>query len=260
MTNDENIFLEKGLLEQYALDMCSPDERLEVESMLASSERVRSEYEQIQIGIERLAKSRAVSPPSSLRHAILSDLEEESPVRSIRETPSSPNVSWLRTAAVIAAIAAIGMIVKQGMDINKLQSTIAGLESKSDHHEQENLVLKETILDLKERTAFISATGTKKILLEQEQSDLQLVAYWNEDRESGLLDVSRVPKAPSGKCFQLWADVEGEMMPVAVLRSGGSELQVADFHANAESLNITLEDLPGADHATVSALVTSAGV
>jgi len=108
----------------------------------------------------------------------------------------------------------------------------------------------------------LGETNTKKLKLVGEDVNLEVITYWNDASKKAYVDVSGLPKAPEGKCYQLWADVHGEMLSVGVLAKAddASSFSEVAHYAEAESLNITLEDLPGSDHATVSALVTSTPV
>ncbi|NND95069.1 MAG: anti-sigma factor [Flavobacteriales bacterium] len=265
MTNEENIFLDSGLLEQYTLDLCSDVERREVEQMLASSDLVREEYERIQEGMEILAKSRALTPPSGTKEGILARLEEEKtpviPIDGTTVANSGGPLLW-KLVAGIALLIALGLLFKQSNDLSELRAELEGLKSENLAQSETNDALRKSYELMSAEYAFTKDPQTSKVVLTESEvyDDLQLVAYWNEDAEKAILDVSAMPKAPEGKCFQLWADVHGEMISVAVISSESSDFQEGAFHADAESLNITLEDFPGSDHATVTALVTNAEV
>ena len=265
MTKEESIFLDSGLLELYALSSCSPKEAMEVERMLASSNIVRQEYDQIQIGIEVLAKSRSTSPPPGTRENILSQLSEE-----IDQTiPKNDNtVNTKETSKFWKVLTGLALLISLCLlffQINKnrsLEKEIEQLNKTMAQHSTEANTMNLALNDLQKEYDFLVNENTKKVVLSENQKyqDLQLVAYWNENEQKTLLDIKSMPKPPAGKCFQLWADVNGEMISVAVISNDKKQLQLGSFHVGAESLNITLEDAPGSKHATVTALVSSARV
>jgi hypothetical protein len=56
--------------------------------------------------------------------------------------------------------------------------------------------------------------------------------------------------------YQMWADVEGEMIDMGVI-SKSKTLMAMAYIDHAESLNITIEPAGGNDHPTVARLVTN---
>ncbi|NND95161.1 MAG: anti-sigma factor [Flavobacteriales bacterium] len=270
MNKEESIFLESGLLEQYALGLCNPVEMMEVEQMLESSALVSEKYEEIQDNFEKLAKIRAVRPPEEVRSKVLDFLNEEAeaPIVSMKEqyqspseTPEKRGGSLLRLAAGLALLICLSLLytqwnAKQELLVKNeaLQNELEGMRSEMDG-------IRTEVQSLTASMNFINDAETKKIkLADEEENDLRLIAYWNDSSEKAVLDISNMPNPPQGKCYQLWADVHGEMLSVAVISKPSSDFQEVRFYEEAESLNITLEDAPGSDHATVTALVTSAAV
>ncbi len=62
-----------------------------------------------------------------------------------------------------------------------------------------------------------------------------------------------LPLRPN-ETYQLWADVEGEMINMGLL-SSEEDLTPAIYISKAESFNITVEPAGGNDHPTVSNLI-----
>jgi anti-sigma-K factor RskA len=261
VTNEESIFLDSGLLEQYALNLCTSEESKEVESMLARSEEVRRHYEDIQRNLEQLAKVKAVKPPEHLRDEILNFINQDEDQGKVyqmggnKAEPLDRHSNMWAIAAGLALLVSLGFLFQQYQSTQQLRAQLESIEAarKTDS---------ERLTALQNEMAFLQDLETRPLVLstQSEEGAFKLTAYWNESEGQVLLDTKGVPPAPKGKCYQLWADVDGEMMSVAVLTSEGQVLTSATYYPEATSLNITMEDAPGSDHATVTALVVSVGV
>ena len=86
--------------------------------------------------------------------------------------------------------------------------------------------------------------------------DLKLVSFVNDKDKSVVITTSNLPELDDAHDYQMWADVEGEMINMGVIDTS-KELTAMTYIDHAESLNITIEPLGGNDHPTVSNLVTS---
>jgi len=117
---------------------------------------------------------------------------------------------------------------------------------------------------LTEQYAFINHTNTLPFVLQGgSQSTLhQVIVYWNETIQKSMLRVVDLPAIQSDETFQLWADVDGEMLSLGVFDPGQA---IADavpmsYLDNATSLNITIEPKGGSDHPDVSRLTASVAI
>ena len=68
---------------------------------------------------------------------------------------------------------------------------------------------------------------------------------------------------PKGKCLQMWGDLEGEMIPIAVIDNQDKSYQL-DLSSDFASLNLTIEDITddglGQTHPDVTQLVSSISI
>ena len=84
----------------------------------------------------------------------------------------------------------------------------------------------------------------------------KMLSYVNHTTKSVVVNTQRLPKLNNDEDYQMWADVEGEMINMGVI-SKSSQLLAMNYIDHAESLNITIEPSGGSEHPTVSRLVTN---
>ncbi len=258
MKESVKIFLESGLLESYLLGMTNAVETLEVEKYLREFPEVQAEYELLQNTIEKWAGKQFVAPPKGLKSDILTEINklEPTPVKSITSKPVRNK--WAIAAALTALILSMTTLYFWS-EKSSLQSANAQLENSLEDREQALLEQQESCRILEEQFHLLNDPNTKKFILNgnNKAPGFRAVAFWNEKTQQSYLNVASLPTLPKKQCFQLWADVEGKMVNVGVIKGEENKLVSIPFKINAESLNITIEPEGGSDHPTVSNLVSS---
>ena len=86
--------------------------------------------------------------------------------------------------------------------------------------------------------------------------DAKVISYVNHETKTVVVNAERLPKLDADHDYQMWADVEGEMINMGVI-SKDKNLVTMAYIDHAESLNITIEPAGGNDHPTVERLVTN---
>ena len=114
---------------------------------------------------------------------------------------------------------------------------------------------------LKENNASYNAIvnpDTEQYILKGNASlpEAKVVSYVNHQSKSVVINTERLPELDADHDYQMWADVEGEMINMGVISKDKTVMTMA-YIDDAESLNITIEPAGGNDHPTVSRLVTN---
>ncbi len=78
----------------------------------------------------------------------------------------------------------------------------------------------------------------------------------NHNDKSVFINTKQLPEIDKDHDYQMWADVDGEMIDMGVINKGQS-LMAMNYIENAESLNITIEPAGGNDHPTVERLISN---
>ena len=249
--------LESGILEEYVLGLTSEQQSEEIAQYIQDHETVRKAYEEIQISLENLAKVNAVSPPESLKTRILDSIDE-----APQAIVTKPANSMWKTLAALSGIAAIGLLLFSVFNWNKNNELQNNLD-------QNTAALEELKVDCDEKTATISSLQDKLLMINSPDTEriklsgndlspgFMTYAYWNEEEKQSMVHVVSKPDLENKQCYQMWADVDGEMISLGVLNSDAGELVSIPFLENAESLNITIEPEGGSDHPTLTNVLAS---
>lgn len=262
----EKEFIESSFLEEYALGLLSDSSDIKLtEDFIKSSDLVQSEFLLLQQNMEKLAQSKAVKVPSKVKDVLMSRLLN---IESLAGKVISMNTTKSNNRRLVWNVAASALILisssiafynwQNGEIIEEENSELVKGMQKLELLNKNNI---DEFKTLQERFALIADPGTKKINLKgnNKAEDLNIIAYRNDEDAASYLHIVNIPKAPSGKCFQLWGDVNGEMISLGVLNQKNLEFVSINHLEGMASLNITIENEGGSKHPTVADIVASVG-
>ncbi len=249
MEHNIQSFLESGLLEEYLMGLTSESDTLKVEQYIERYPEVKEVYEKLQDDVEQFAMKYRATMPSSLKKKIMGNIE------------ASTASKWNGLTSIMAGVAMVFLastlfLFYQQKDLQNQYS-----ETKEQYAELKAAceAKDKTFAELEKEHFILSHHLTEKVSLNGNGmgSGLEANAYWNKAAEASFMNIVHLPEPPEAHCFQLWADVDGEMVNMGVIKKNSEGLFTLPFKTNATSLNITVEPTGGSHHPTVSRLVAS---
>lgn len=237
MKDKIKIFLDSDVLEKYLLGTTTEQESLQVERYIAMYPEVRDTYIELQENLESFAKLHAIKTPEGLRERILSRVKAE----------NSNRKRFLRYAvaasvAVLMFAGASYFLWDQNQELQQ-QNTVVNneiRELKENMREQLEDVRNQFIVLNNPQTKKYSVNGNKKA------KELKAVAYINPVKKLSYINVKKLPNLPEDQCFQMWAEVNGEMVNLGVIKEavGQEKLLALPYAENAVGY-ITIEPKGG---------------
>jgi anti-sigma-K factor RskA len=258
---DKEKFLNSGLIEQYVLGIATDEEIQLVEDFAQEHPDIQKEIDSLRSGLEDYARQYAIDPPTELKGRIMDEIDSlgksQIPVSTIaNDTARSRRNLWAiitSTAALIFLALAFSFYQKSNAledQLNTAQAELAMFQEKCNKERATYAQTEQTLAFLNNKaTVPVNLKGSKIL------PEAQAVVYWNPAEKKALFNGLNLPAPDKGKTYQIWADVEGEMINMGVLDANNPNLQAVAFIENAESLNITIEPEGGSDHPTVELLV-----
>ena len=262
MMNKQEI-INAGLIEQYVLGLTDPNETQMVEQLAENDVEIQQYIQELRDGLDKYAAAYAIDPPADLKKKVLSHIESIDP--PIGESASEPQAQtrslwpWIAVAsAFVLAFTTFWFYQKSNNAQKELATIQQDFDALKDACETQQLNQEQ----LQKNYALLKDENTRHIHLRGSALSPQslVVVYWNQEKEAALLNTVQLPPPPEGHTYQLWADIDGVMVDMGILEhEPGTPLEIP-FMAEAESLNITLEESGGAEHPTVSRLYVNAKV
>ncbi|TCK66772.1 anti-sigma-K factor rskA [Winogradskyella wandonensis] len=252
-TTKDNI-LQEGLLEQYVLGELDATQEKSIEQLRMSDKDIANKLDSIERNFEKIGLENAIAPPAGVKVNLLTKVSNFS--ESVEEKPNSYKL-WLGIAASFATFLLLGSLwlyselntVKEELDIvgNQNEALQKDLEGLTKSYNETN----------KWYTA-ISNPDTEQYILRGniQLPDAKIVSYVNHTNKTVIINTQKLPELDKDHDYQMWADVDGEMIDMGVIAKDKS-LMAMTYIDNAESLNITIEPAGGNDHPTVERLISN---
>ncbi len=243
------IFLDTDLLEKYLLGTTSEEESLQVERYIAMYPEVRKTYNELQENLEVFAKMHAIKTPDGLREKILSKIRAQNAGRR-----------RFRRYAIAASIAAFLFAGSSYFFYNQnqnLQEENTIVNNKIKNLEED---MKEQLEDVRNQFIVLNNPQTKKYVVNgnKKAKELKAVAYINPVKKLSYINVRNLPNLPQDQCYQMWAEVNGEMVNLGVIKNvdDKDKLRALPYAENAVSY-ITIEPKGGNVTPTVQNIVAN---
>ncbi len=263
-------FKESGLLELYALNACSPEEKLLVEKNLVLYPELSVELDEINAALENYSEIYSEIPPIGLDQKIKKQLVfkpelKVSPNVTIKEANKN-NLNFYRVSLAASLLAVLGLSILLFFTQNRLKET----ENQLAILNQEKVLLSENVnrtslelTNLSQSFKKISTddfiqvklTGTEKF------PNAQMKVFWNKASKETFISLVQIPNLPLGKQFQLWALVDGKPINAGVFDSLQGILILSDIATTqADLFAVTIEDKGGSVSPTLSEMVVAGKV
>lgn len=255
---DKKMLLENGLLEQYVLGELNAKECGKIEQLLASDAELKAYFDQLEADFERLGLDNAIKPPAAVKSQLLNRITSSTNETKVVALAPKSNTKWyLGIAASVAGLLLIGSVWMYNQ-LNEIKQQLQTVESNNTELNTTIEVLNKELQDTNTFYTSIVNPDTEQYILKGNDllPDAKVVSYVNHKTKSVVINTERLPKLDDDHDYQMWADVEGEMINMGVI-SKDKNLMTMAYIDHAESLNITIEPAGGNDHPTVEQLVTN---
>jgi anti-sigma-K factor RskA len=227
----------------------SPMESQEAEHYIEKYPEVKKTYIELQENLEEYASSFAVPAPAHLKSEILG---------AIRKKP--------QRAFPILAVVACGVAILFGlvsyMIYDQNSELLEDRQLTNALIEQLNSDIvsnKETLQSVEEQFMILNNSATKKYVLlgNRRARKLETVAYVNTLEKKSYVHVVSLPKLPDDQVYQMWADVDGVMKPLDILKISKENLVEIPYEERMASFNITIEPKGGSQKSSKDKVVST---
>ncbi len=258
---DKKKLIEEGILTQYILGELDMETSQAVEQLLKADSDLQKQALELEDQFEQISFENAIAPPADSKKMLIDAVEAETTATDSLSTdlsgttPFWKSTAW-RMAASIAVILGLTS-VWLFMQWQNTQTDLESLQSQSQIVTDRLNKLEQDIGLVNTKYAQINHPDVIPFVLtgNNQLPEAKVVAYMNHNARSVVVNTVSLPDLRNTQSYQLWADVDGEMIDMGVLETG-QELIPVRYIDKAESLNITIEPFGGSEHPTVSNLIS----
>ena len=254
---DKNNIKESGLLEQYLLGQLDTVQENEISTLINSDEELKAYFNDLETSFEKLGSENAIQPPKMVKDKLLDQIRSNAlnDAAEIKRLPTYKR--YFAIAASIAALLLLGNIwFFTQLNALKTEVKVAGEENSRLNSNIETF--SQELENLNNWFTSISNPNVEQYVLQGNSlmPNAKAISYVNHIDKSVIVNTQALPKLDDDKDYQMWADVEGEMINMGLIDLE-DDLIAMTYIDNAESLNITIEPKGGSEHPTVSQLISN---
>jgi anti-sigma-K factor RskA len=258
MMMDKKSLLENGLLEQYLLGELNANECDQIEQLIASDGELKAYFDALEKDFETIGLENAITPPPFVKAQLFDNVKSSTHSSKVVQLNTTTNTKfYLGLAASVAALLLVGSFWMY----NQLNTVKKQLQMVQTNNSELNTVIDHLNKELENNNSLYAAIAhpeTEKYILKG--NDLsptaKVISYVNHTTKAVIINAERLTDLDEDHDYQMWADVEGQMINMGVI-SKDKTLMAMAYIDHAESLNITIEPAGGNDHPTVERLVTN---
>jgi hypothetical protein len=249
MKDKIKLFLESDLLEKYLLGTTSREESARVERYIVMYPEVREQYQELQDNLEAYAKMHALPSPEGLKTRILQMIR--------RQDRGQRKFRRFAIAASVAAFLFAGSSYFFWNQNRNLQDENTMVNNRIQNLEAD---MKQQLEDVRNQFIVLNNPQTRKYYVSgnEKARDLKAVAYVNPVKKLSYINVRNLPNLPEDQCYQMWAEVNGEMVNLGIIKKieDRDKLLALPYAENAISY-ITIEPNGGNTSPTVQNIVAN---
>ncbi|RYZ99394.1 MAG: anti-sigma factor [Sphingobacteriaceae bacterium] len=259
-------YIESGILELYVLGNVTPEEKLQVEEMMALHQTVRAEVDEIERALEVYAGKNAVEPAADncthILNSLVSNLADDniSPLErkddNVIALPRANN--FYKYAFAASLLLLLGVSITLYNVYNKLEQSNDQLLALSQENQQfaKTVNLKEQQISVFRDPAFklFRLQGTEKT------PDAGLTIAWNPKSKKVMIDMvdMKLPATDHDHQYQLWAMVNGKPVDLGVFDKptvDTTDMVEMKSIALAQAFAVTIERRGGSRNPTLDEMV-----
>lgn len=202
-------FLDSDLLEKYLLGDTTPEETNQVERYIAMYPEVRNTYRELEDNLETFARLYARKTPDGLRDRILQRIRTQHAGRK-------RFVRYAIAASIATLFFAASSFFFWNQNLN-LQEENAMVTDQIRVLEAD---MKEQLEDVRNQFIVLNNPSTRKYMVSgnKKARELKAIAYVNPIKKLSYINVRSLPQLPEDQCYQMWAEVNGSMVNLGILK------------------------------------------
>lgn len=260
---DIQAYIQSGIIESYVLGIATVEETEELLRLAGQHTAIRAAIRSAEDSFEQHALANAVTPDAAIKTNLLATLQPDfaaavpAAVHAIPVSPGFKVPIW----RAVAAASIILLIVSGALNLylyNHYQDShtkyMALLTEKTTMQASMDLY-KARLLEVNESMNVLSNPVMAQVKMPGvpgKETSLATV-YWNTQSKDVYLLQNKLPAAPAGKQYQLWAIVDGKPVDAGMLTACNGVCKMKNI-PSAQAFAITLEKQGGSPTPTLSDL------
>ncbi len=250
-------YISSGIVEQYALGLCSDEERSELETLLLQYPQLQEALYEFEKNLELKMMRQDLQPSVAADKKILAAIDELGATVIPIDSISTKKSGWIKLFAVAASlliVVAVYFLYTLNNENKKLKEQLASAQPKKEMPAQE--IKKEmpsassglSTLPKGDYEIMIDPTITPVAMYGVgTHSICRCTIFWNKKTGKMYMFIHHLPQSSSAKDYQLWAMVNDKPVSVGIVQDDirGRFIEISGVPSDSASFIVTLEKAGG---------------
>lgn len=260
-------YISSGIIESYILGHASSEEAGILECVMKNNAEVKAAFEEAQKTLEDLATAQAVTPPSDLKSKIWNAIQQQQTVEEV--TPSLPadlpevkrqtennadikgyqkNTPW-KTYAIAASVLFLVSVAGNLFWMNSQSANQKEMDLMIADKKQQDQAMEK----MNRKIDMFSNPDMQMVMLKgvEKHAEAKAMVFWDKKTKEVYLNAEKLPKAPEGMQYQLWAIEDGKPVNAGMYTEDKDSRTALASIPNAQAFAITLEKEGGSNVPTM---------
>ena len=262
---DIQAYIESGAIESCVMGMADEQEQALLASLRVQYPEVEKAFRDIETWYAVRSMDGEIRVPALHKEKLLAVIS--SPVDS--KTESKPLLAkeailrkqlkkwqWAAAAALIVCIASAVTGIYYYQQYRATRQSFLSLLLEQQTARNQDLIQQTRLQELTAQVTQLTDTAVQKIVLSgvKGKEENRVTLFWNRRTSELMLLSNRLPQAPVGKQYQLWAIVNGKPQNAGLLQNC-NEFCYLSTNSNAQAFAITLEKTGGSEEPTLTEML-----
>ena len=247
-----NEYITSGIVELYAMNALTPEEKKEFERLMILYPEIARELDVTMQTLEEYSSSHALNPRPQIRQRIMDKINEDN-IEIKRPKGKIVNHDYSLTYKYMIAASLAALVVSTFASWffysrwNEAEERYTSLLNEKNELAQNYNLVKTTFDETISNLEIIRDEHSNVIVLNSTDTThhYQARVYWSNYTHRSFIDVLSLPAPASGKQYQLWALVGGKPIDAGVLLTGDQNVQRMKDILLADLWAVTLEPSGG---------------
>ncbi len=258
MKMNVNEYIGSGIIELYAMNALSPEEKKEFERLMVLYPELSIELNKTEDALKEYAANHSKNPRPELRQRIMDEINEKGKEINIKSNVNRENYSLTYKYMIAASLAALVVSTFASWFFysrwNEAEERYTILLNEKNELAQNYNLVKTTYDETVTNLIIMRDESSKVFVLNATDSTKRFQArvYWSKYTNHAFLDVLSLPTPEDGKQYQLWAIIDGKPVDAGVFITGTQRVQRMKDINQADIWAVTLEPKGGSASPTLS--------
>ena len=266
-------YISSGIIESYVLGLADAQEVAELEQLKSAHPEIQAAIDSFEASLETAAFANAIAPATTTKDKLMLALkdkfidkkntqEEAATEAKVVAMPLKPIPSksanmfkYIAAASIILFVVSAAMNVYFFRQYNAANKQVVALLNEKNALFTDNHNIQAKYQEISNSLQLMSDTNVIKVAMKGiagKENNLATV-YWNSKSKDVYVLANKLPKAPEGKQYQLWALVKGKPIDAGMLNDCNGVCKLKNTQ-QADIFAITLEKKGGSPAPDLSQL------